>query len=82
METRTISKTRRVDSMGDSNNCGRDDFTGDHCICFASEREGKDCCFDKFSVLIFSLSPPPFITQREDELERRRVSHHINFDAL
>ena len=82
METRTIPKTRRVDSMGNGNNCGRDDFTGDYCVCFASKREGKDCCntFDKFSVLIFlSL---PFVTQREDELERRRVSHHINFDAL
>jgi integrin alpha FG-GAP repeat containing protein 1 len=28
------------------------------------------------------LPPPSLVTQREDELERRRVSHHINFDAL
>ena len=81
METRAIPKTRRVDSMGNGNNCGGDDFTGDYCVCFASEREGKDCCndFDKSSVLIFF---PSLVTQREDELERRRVSHHINFDAL
>ena len=52
METRAISKTRRVDTMGNSNSCGRDDFTGDYCVRFASEREGKDCrnTFDKFSV--------------------------------
>ena len=68
--------------MGNGNSCGGDDFTGDYCVCFASEREGKDCriIFDKFYILIFLLFP--FVTQREDELERRRVSHHINFDAL
>ena len=33
-------------------------------------------------VFCTDSSPPPFVTQREDELERRRVSHHINFDAL
>ena len=32
--------------------------------------------FENFSELPFPLP------QREDELERRMVSHHINFDAL
>jgi integrin alpha FG-GAP repeat containing protein 1 len=29
-----------------------------------------------------SADRPFFFVQREDELERRRASHHINFDAL
>ena len=69
--------------MGNGNSCGGDDLTGDYCVCFASEREGKACLyyfFDKFSATDFS--PLLLVTQREDELERRRVSHHINFDAL
>ena len=41
METRAISKTGRVDSMGNGHSCGGNDFTGDYCVCFASEREGK-----------------------------------------
>jgi len=33
METRTISKTRRVDSVGNGSSCGGDDY----CVCFASD---------------------------------------------
>jgi integrin alpha FG-GAP repeat containing protein 1 len=33
--------------------------------------------FSVTNLFHFSL-----VTQREDELERRRASHHINFDAL
>jgi integrin alpha FG-GAP repeat containing protein 1 len=35
-----------------------------------------------FSSSIRSLCGSDSISQREDELERRRASHHINFDAL
>ena len=77
METTAVSKAWRLDSMGNRHGYSGDDLIGDYCVCFASEREGRIASYvDGFSSLIL------FFSQREDELERRRVSHHINFDAL
>lgn len=42
MEKRVVSKTWRVDPMGHGHSCGRDDIISNYCVCFASEREGKD----------------------------------------
>ena len=52
METRTISKTRRVDSVRNGNSCGGDDY----CVCFAfedldSERESVNTALIIFKKL-------------------------------
>lgn len=33
-------------------------------------------------LMLLILVADRFVKQREDEMERRKLSHHINFDAL
>lgn len=77
MEGRAFLETRRVDSLGDGHRFCFHDDSGNYCFRIASEREGKL----SFGRLLCGIYINPF-PQREDELERRRISHHINFDAL
>jgi hypothetical protein len=83
LEARALPASGRVDSMGDSDGCCCNDNAGSDCPSATSERKGElsVSVLSAFYVLLmhFDLF---FFLQREDEMERRRISHHINFDAL
>lgn len=75
VEEGTVPTAGGVDTLGDADRSRVFDYSCCYCARAASEREGAFLADDPCHMLMFP-------TQREDELERRRASHHINFDAL
>lgn len=67
-----------MDSMGDVDGRRRDDLACSNRICASFTREGEQ----RVCVQYLTGAYSGVVLQREDELERRRASHHINFDAL
>ena len=63
-----------MDSLGDIDSSVIDSNVCSGCVCTTFERKGA-----YMPILVACHSQ---VLQREDELERRRASHHINFDAL
>ncbi len=76
MEARAVPAAWRVDPVGDGDGRRDNVHACGYCARAASEREGM--C----AVIYAGLLSDSIHLQREDEQERRRASHHINFDAL
>lgn len=67
-----------MDPLGNGDGGRWNNRVGDHCVCASLKREGSSYFNSLPGIHVLNI----FTRQREDELERRRASHHINFDAL
>ena len=79
MEEGALFAAGKVDPLGYADSDSWDSCPCRCCTCLAFERDGESSVLLHVPSCVLTIV---IAAQREDELERRRASHHINFDAL